>query len=35
MNRNEALALVHEFVKNDYVVKHMLEVEGDMLFYAE
>ena len=35
MNRNEALALVHEFVKNDNLVKHMLAVEGAMRFYAE
>jgi putative nucleotidyltransferase with HDIG domain len=35
MNRSEALALVHEYVKNDNLVKHMLSVEAAMRFYAE
>jgi putative nucleotidyltransferase with HDIG domain len=35
MTREEALALVHEFVKNDGLVKHMLSVEAAMRFYAE
>jgi putative nucleotidyltransferase with HDIG domain len=35
MTRDEALALVHEFVKNDNLVKHMLSVEAAMRFYAE
>jgi predicted hydrolase (HD superfamily) len=35
MTRDEALALVHEFVKNDNLVKHMLAVEAAMRFYAE
>jgi len=35
MNRDEALALVHEYVKNDNLVKHMLSVEAAMHFYAE
>ena len=35
MNRTEALTLVHEYVKNDNLVKHMLAVEAAMRFYAE
>lgn len=35
MTRDEALALVHEYVKNDNLVKHMLSVEAAMVFYAE
>ena len=35
MNRTEALAIVHEFVKNENLVKHMLSVEAAMRFYAE
>jgi predicted hydrolase (HD superfamily) len=35
MTRVEALALVHEFVKNESLVKHMLSVEAAMHFYAE
>lgn len=35
MNRDEALALVREFVKNEGLVKHMLSVETCMRFYAE
>ena len=35
MNREESLALVHEFVKNEGLVKHMLSVEACMRFYAE
>ncbi len=35
MNRDEALAIVHEFVKNENLVKHMLAVEAAMRFYAE
>lgn len=34
MTREEALALVHEYVKNEGLVKHMLSVESAMLFYA-
>ncbi len=34
MNRNEALAIVHEYVKNENLVKHMLSVEAAMRFYA-
>ena len=35
MNRNEALSLVHEYVKNENLIKHMLSVEAAMRFYAE
>ena len=35
MTRDEALALVREYVKNDNLVKHMLSVESAMRFYAE
>ena len=35
MNRNEALSLVREYVKNENLVKHMLSVEAAMRFYAE
>jgi putative nucleotidyltransferase with HDIG domain len=34
MTRDEALTLVHEYVKNENLVKHMLSVEAAMLFYA-
>jgi putative nucleotidyltransferase with HDIG domain len=35
MTRDEALAIVHEYVKNENLVKHMLSVEAAMRFYAE
>ncbi|MCZ2128087.1 MAG: HDIG domain-containing protein [Anaerolineales bacterium] len=35
MQRDEALALVREFVKNEGLVRHMLSVEAAMRFYAE
>jgi putative nucleotidyltransferase with HDIG domain len=35
MTRDEALALVHEYVKNENLVKHMLAVEAAMHLYAE
>jgi predicted hydrolase (HD superfamily) len=35
MNRDEALALVREFVKNEGLVRHMFSVEASMRFYAE
>ena len=35
MTRDEALSLVHEFVKNEGLVRHMLSVEAAMRFYAE
>jgi putative nucleotidyltransferase with HDIG domain len=34
MNRNEALAIVNQYVKNPNLVKHMLAVEAAMRFYA-
>jgi len=34
MTRDEALAIVREYVKNDNLVKHMLSVEAAMRFYA-
>jgi putative nucleotidyltransferase with HDIG domain len=35
MNRDEALALVHEYIKNEGLVRHMLSVEACMRLYAE
>ena len=35
MTRDEALSIVHEYVKNENLVKHMLAVEAAMRFYAE
>ncbi len=35
MVREEALAIVREFVKNEGLVRHMLSVEAAMRFYAE
>jgi putative nucleotidyltransferase with HDIG domain len=35
MNREEALSLVREYVKNEGLVRHMLSVETAMRFYAE
>lgn len=35
MTRDEALAIVREFVKNEGLVRHMLCVEAAMRFYAE
>jgi len=35
MTRDEALALVREYVKNEGLVRHMLSVETAMRFYAE
>jgi putative nucleotidyltransferase with HDIG domain len=35
MNRNEALALVREYVKSESLVRHMLSVEAAMRFYAD
>jgi putative nucleotidyltransferase with HDIG domain len=35
MNRKEAIAIVHEFIKNENLVRHMLAVEAAMRFYAE
>jgi putative nucleotidyltransferase with HDIG domain len=35
MTRDEALAIVHEYVKNENLIKHMYCVEAAMRFYAE
>ena len=35
MTRDEALALVREYVKNEGLIRHMLSVEAAMRFYAE
>ena len=35
MTRDEALAIVREYVKNENLIKHMLSVEAAMRFYAE
>lgn len=35
MKREEALAIVHEFVKSESLVRHMLAVEAAMRWYAE
>ena len=35
MTREETLALVREYVKNESLVRHMLAVEAAMRFYAE
>jgi putative nucleotidyltransferase with HDIG domain len=34
MNREEALAIVHEFIQNENLARHMLAVEAAMRFYA-
>ena len=34
MNRADALEIVHEYVKNENLVRHMLAVEAAMRFYA-
>lgn len=35
MTHDEALALVHEYVKNEGLIRHMLSVETCMRFYGE
>jgi len=35
MKRSEALTVVHEYVKSENLVRHMLAVEAAMRFYAE
>ena len=35
MNREQALAIVHQYVKNQGLINHMLCVEAAMRFYAE
>ncbi|MFU8826509.1 MAG: HD domain-containing protein [Brevefilum sp.] len=34
MNRDQALVIVHKFIKNPNLIKHMLAVEAAMRFYA-
>ena len=34
MNRDQALAIVHQYIKNTNLIKHMLAVEAAMRFYA-
>jgi putative nucleotidyltransferase with HDIG domain len=34
MERNEALNIVHDYVKNENLIRHMLAVEAAMRFYA-
>ncbi len=34
MDRTEALSIVHEYVKNENLVRHMLAVEAAMRYYA-
>ncbi|HEX6306514.1 MAG TPA: HDIG domain-containing protein [Anaerolineales bacterium] len=34
MNRPQALAIVHQYVENDNLIRHMLAVEAAMRFYA-
>ena len=35
MNREAALIIVHQYVKNENLIRHMLAVEAAMRFYAE
>lgn len=35
MNRNDALAIVEQYVSNEKLIRHMLAVEAAMRFYAE
>ncbi|HBX69727.1 MAG TPA: HAD family hydrolase [Chloroflexi bacterium] len=35
MNREEALAIVNEYIKNENLLRHMLAVEAAMRFYAQ
>jgi len=35
MNRQEALAIVHEYVENENLIRHMLSVEAAMRVYAK
>lgn len=35
MNRDEAIAIVREYVKSESLIRHMLAVEASMRFYAE
>jgi len=35
MNRDQALTIVREYIKNENLIKHMLAVEAAMRFYAQ
>jgi putative nucleotidyltransferase with HDIG domain len=35
MNREQALSILHEFIKKESLINHMLSVEAAMKFYAE
>jgi putative nucleotidyltransferase with HDIG domain len=35
MNRQQALKILHEYVKNENLIRHMLAVEAAMRYYAE
>lgn len=35
MNRNQAMQIIQEYVKNENLIRHMLAVEAAMRFYAE
>lgn len=35
MNRQQALEILHEYVKNENLIRHMLAVEAAMRYYAE
>jgi putative nucleotidyltransferase with HDIG domain len=35
MNRQQALNILHEYVKNENLIRHMLAVEAAMRYYAE
>jgi putative nucleotidyltransferase with HDIG domain len=35
MNREQALSILHEFIKKESLINHMLSVEAAMRFYAE
>ena len=35
MDRNQAISIVREYIKNENLVRHMLAVEAAMRFYAE
>jgi len=34
MNRSDALTIVHQFIKNENLIRHLLAVEAAMRFYA-
>ena len=35
MNRDQALAIVHEYIQNENLIRHMLAVESAMRYYAD